>query len=99
MNAHIEAQDIIDNLRDRRLPEPEQTRDAIGTAILWVERQLAHYRHECGTIKRAKRVALMDNELLVFAKSRRLGKIDDAIHGLSIEFTRKVNPSFFNTNN
>lgn len=99
MNVEVEAQDIIDTLRDRRLPEPEQTRDAIGTAILWVERQLAHYRHECGTIKRAKRVALMDHELLVFAKSRQLGKIDTAIHGLSVEFTRKVNPSFFNTNN
>jgi len=94
-NAHIEAQDIIDSLRDRRLPEPEQTRDAIGSAVLWVERQLAHYRHECGTIKRAKRVALMDNELLVFAKSRRLGKIDDAVHALSVEFTKKVNPTFF----
>ena len=95
MNSHIEAQDIIDSLRDRRLPEPEQTRDAIGSAVLWVERQLAHYRHECGTIKRAKRVALMDNELLIFAKSRRLGKIDDAVHALSVEFTKKVNPTFF----
>ena len=95
MDYKSEAQDIIDNLRDRRLPEPEQTRDAIGTAVLWVERQLAHYRHECGTIKRAKRLALMDNELLVFAKSRRLGKIDDAIHALSVEFTKKVNPTFF----
>jgi hypothetical protein len=95
MNVEVEAQDIINSLRDRRLPEPEQTRDAIGSAVLWVERQLAHYRHECGTIKRAKRVALMDNELLIFAKSRRLGKIDDAIHALSVEFTKKVNPTFF----
>jgi hypothetical protein len=95
MDYKSEAQDIIDSLRDRRLPEPEQTRDAIGSAVLWVERQLNHYRHECGTIKRAKRVALMDNELLVFAKSRRLGKIDDAVHALSVEFTKKVNPTFF----
>ena len=95
MDYKSEAEDIINSLRDRRLPEPEQTRDAIGSAVLWVERQLAHYRHECGTIKRAKRIALMDHELLVFAKSRRLGKIDDAVHALSVEFTKKVNPTFF----
>lgn len=99
MDYKAEAEDIINSLRDQRLPEPEQTRDAIGSAILWVERQLTHFRHQCGTIKRAKRVALMDNELLVFTKAKRLGKLDDAVHGLSVEFTTRVNPGFFNTNN
>lgn len=99
MDYKMQAEGIINLFRDQRLSEPEQTRDAIGSAILWVERQLAHYRHECGTIKRAKRQVLMDNELLTFTKAKRLGKITDATHALSVEFTTRVNPGFFNTNN